>query len=323
MDFVLRERLAHKGLFSRIDFDAVAYLLEDCTRRTVATGETLLAPGDANDRLYVVLRGELRVYLDGRDLPAHTVLGVGECAGEMSLFDGQGASALVIAAEETELLAMSPAILWALIERSHGFARNLLATLAGRLRADNLALVTTANRSLEFEQAASVDSLTGLHNRRWLMESFPRTIRRCEQDGSPACLVMADIDHFKQLNDRHGHLLGDSVLRAVAHRLAESLRAPDLIARYGGEEFAILLPHTSTEEGLRIAERLRQAIAVLSLSEPTCDAVAATTISCGVAPLGLDNSLDHLIRRADEALYRAKAGGRNRVEVADNGEQKA
>ncbi|MDO8931251.1 MAG: GGDEF domain-containing protein [Rhodocyclaceae bacterium] len=315
MDSALRKRLAGNGIFQHIDLDALEYLLDDCAHSVVAAGATLLEPGVDNSSLYIVLSGELRVYLGGHDLPAHTVLGVGECAGEMSLFDGLGVSALVIAASESELLVIPESVLWALIERSHGFACNLLAVLSGRMRRDNLALVTTASRSLEFEQAASVDSLTGLHNRRWLSEAFPRAIRRCEQDTAPLCLVMADIDHFKRLNDEHGHLTGDAVLRAVARCLAESLRSPDLIARYGGEEFAILLPQTDTAEGRLIAERLRQSVEGMSLAALTAGTVRQVTISCGVAPLGLDTSLDKLIAAADGALYRAKEGGRNRVEV--------
>jgi len=316
MDSALRAQLECNGLFNRIDLVALEHLLDDCSHRLLQSGATLLEPGAANHELFVVLRGELRVYLAGDELPAHSVVGVGECVGEISLIDGQGVSALVIAAVETELMVVPQATLWALIDRSHGFARNLLAVLSGRMRQNNLALVTTASRSLEFEQAASVDALTGLHNRRWMTEAFPRSIRRCEQDGAPLCLVMADIDHFKRLNDAHGHLLGDAVLRTVARRLAESLRSPDLIARFGGEEFAILLPQTATAEGQRIAERLRLSVELMSLAKLTGGAVAKVTVSCGVAPLGLNSTLDSLIHSADAALYRAKEAGRNRVEVA-------
>jgi diguanylate cyclase (GGDEF)-like protein len=316
MDTDLRARLESKGLFQRIDVGVLEHLLDECDRRIICAGATLLEPHTENDSLYVVLSGELRVYLHGSDLPAHSLVGVGECVGELSLIDGQGVSAVVVAASDSELLVVPQEMLWALVERSHGFARNLLAILSGRIRNDNLALVTTASRSLEFEQAASVDALTGLHNRRWLADAFMRSIRRCAKDGAPLCLVMADIDHFKRLNDQHGHLMGDAVLQAVARRLTESLRAPDLIARYGGDEFAILLPRTATEEGQHIAERLRASVERMSLTNLTGGAVSTITISCGIAPLAQDTSLDNLISTADSALYRAKAGGRNRVEVA-------
>lgn len=309
-------RLADNGLLAQVDVAAIAHLLDDCAHCVVAAGDTLIEPGAVHDCLYVVLRGELRVYLDGHDAPAHTVVGVGECVGEMSVINGQGASALVIAAEETELLVMPQAVMWALIERSHRFARNLLAILSGRIRMDNLALVTTPGRSLEFEPATSVDELTGLHNRRWIGDAFPRTIRRCLHDGTPLCLVMTDIDDFKALNEEYGHLVGDAVLRAVGRRLAESLRAPDLIARYGGEAFAILLPNTSTDEGLRIAERLRLSVEIMSLGKITGGGSGKLTVSCGVAPLGLDTDLDLLIDNAERALRTAKERGKNAVAVA-------
>jgi diguanylate cyclase (GGDEF)-like protein len=180
------------------------------------------------------------------------------------------------------------------------------------VRHDNLALVTTQSRSLEFEQAASVDALTGLHNRRWMMDAFPRAIHRCQRDGRPLCLIMADIDFFKHFNDRYGHLTGDAVLRRVAGQLAGSLRTQDLIARYGGEEFAVLLPETSTAEALEIAHRLRAAVATTGIDGDE-DGIS---LSCGVALLRAGGDLDGLMAAADRALYRAKATGRNRVELA-------
>ncbi len=317
MDTYLRARLESSGLFRHIDLGELEHRLDECARYNISAGTTLLEPGAKNDCLYVVVRGELRVHLGGAELPAHAVVGVGECVGEISLIDGQGVSALVVAARDSELLVVPQEMLWALINRSHGFARNLLAILSGRLRNDQIALMNSASRCHEFELAASVDALTGLHNRRWLSEAFTRSIRRCKKVGAPLCLVMADVDHFKRLNDAHGHLMGDTVLRAVARRLAESLRPPDLIARYGGEEFAVLLPQTETEGAQRIAERLRLAVERMSLTKLTGSAVSKITVSCGVAPLGLDASLDNLISSADAALYRAKAGGRNRVEAAN------
>lgn len=308
--------LATSLLFRRISLESIEYLLEACERRALAPGETLIDPGRPNDYLYVLLKGQLRVYLGGRDLPAHAILETGDCVGEMSLIDGQVPSALVIAAGDSEVLAIPHDTLWAMVDQSHGLARNLLAIIAGRLRRDNLTLLTTQSKSLEFEQAASVDALTGLHNRRWLMEAFPRAIERCERDGSPLCLVMADIDHFKNFNDRHGHLVGDAVLRRVAGQLAAGLRAQDLIARYGGEEFALLLPRTDTLEGLEIAQRLRAMVADIRFTHGGHTTEEHITLSCGVAPLRLGQNLDALIASADKALYRAKEGGRDRVELS-------
>jgi diguanylate cyclase (GGDEF)-like protein len=312
----LRTQLAACSLFHQIGLEAIEHLLEQCSPRHLSSGETLLDPGAANTNLYLILAGQLRVYLGSKDLPAHAILATGDCAGEVSLIDGQTASALVIAAEPTELLAVPHDTLWAMVDQSHGIARNLLHIISGRLRHDNLTLVANQNHSLEFENAASVDALTGIHNRRWMTEAFQRSLQRCEQDAQPLCLIMADIDHFKRINDSHGHLVGDQVLRAIAHQLTEGLRSQDLIARYGGEEFAILLPNTSTEEGLRIAERLRSQTTVMHIVQTQGGDGESITLSCGVAPLFPGATLETLVAAADEALSLAKKGGRNRVEVA-------
>jgi len=209
-------------------------------------------------------------------------------------------------------MAIPHDVLWSLVDCSHGVARNLLAIMAGRMRESNQALVTLQTRSLEFEQAASVDALTGIYNRRWLLEAFPRAIARCERDGAPLCLVIADIDLFKHFNERFGYLSGDAVLRRMARRLADGLRAQDLIARYGGEEFLILLPHTGLESAMPIAARLRELVAI-GCGLPTGEGV---TLSCGVAALRGGDSLEALISRAEGALKSAKENGRDRVEVA-------
>ena len=289
-------------------------LLDACTTRDLVADETLIDPAATNGHLYLVLEGRLHVYLDGPELPAHTELVTGDCAGEMSIIDGQVPSARVVAVAPTRVLVIDHDILWSLVDHSHGIARNLLAILAGRVRAGNKALVASQCRSLAFEQAASVDALTGLHNRRWMMESFPRAIHRCRMDGQPLCLVMADIDYFKQFNDRHGHLVGDAVLRRVAAQLAGSLRPQDLVARYGGEEFAVLLPQTELADAIDIAERLRAAVAEAGGNTPT-GTEAGVTLSCGVARLTANGDFETLLAAADRALYQAKAAGRNRVEA--------
>ncbi len=308
-----RQYLQQARLFANISLESVEHLLERCDRVQLERGDHLLESGMANNHLYLILDGELRVYLADRNLPAHAVLGPGDCAGEMSLLDGQTASALVLAARDTQLLAVPHEVLWSLVDCSHGVARNLLAILSGRMRDNNQALVALQTRSLEFEEASAVDALTGIHSRHWMLETFPRAIARCERDRAPLCLVLADIDLFKSFNERFGYLVGDAVLRRMARRLADGLRAQDLIVRHGGEEFLILLPNSSREQALPIAERLRELVAI-GCGLPTGEGV---TLSCGVAQILPGESLDELISRAAAALRRAKQNGRDRVEVAD------
>jgi two-component system cell cycle response regulator len=151
------------------------------------------------------------------------------------------------------------------------------------------------------------DELTALPNRRLLSQRLEEETMRSARSGRPFALLMIDLDHFKEVNDRHGHQVGDSVLRECAATLKECLRGSDLVARYGGEEFCVMLPDTSAHGARFAAERLRQAVAGLSAPVPT--------VSVGVAMSELGGSVDDLIRHADEALYQAKSAGRNRVAV--------
>lgn len=312
IDSLLREHLEHARLFANVGLESVEHLFERCQQLKLERGDHLLESGVANSHLYLILGGELRVYLQDRNMPPQAVLGGGDCVGEMSLLDSQPASALVLAAQDSEVLAIPHDVLWSMVDCSHGVARNLLAIISGRMRASNQALVAMQARSLEFEDAASVDALTGVHNRRWLLETFPRAMARCERDERPLCLVIADIDHFKHFNDRFGYLTGDALLRRMARRLADGLRPQDLIARYGGEQFLILLPLAGTQDALPIAERMRELVAI-GCGLPTGEGV---TLSCGVAQMVPNESLDTLISRAKAALRSAKENGRDRVEVA-------
>ncbi|MCX7156088.1 MAG: GGDEF domain-containing protein [Rhodocyclales bacterium] len=307
-----RQRIERVNLFAGVSLESVEHLFEHCYRLDLERGQHLLEAGAANSNLYLILDGELRVYLSDRNLPPHAVFGAGDCVGEMSLLDGQTASALVLAARETRLLAVPRDALWSLVDCSHGVARNLLAILSGRMRDTSQALVAAQSQSLEFEQATSVDALTGIHNRRWALEAFPRAIARCDHDHDPLCLIIADIDLFKHFNERFGHLAGDAVLRRMARRLADGLRPQDLIARYGGEEFLILLPHATVDEALPIAERLRELVAIGS----GLQAGQGVTLSCGVAQMFRGETLEELLSRVDAALQRAKEDGRDRVEIA-------
>ena len=310
-----RAQFEASKLFGPVGVDEVEHLFDSCAIEQIEPGTHLLDPGQSNRNLYLVLEGELLVYPGGAGLPEHVALGLGDCVGEMSLIDGHQTSALVVAAKATRLFVIPHDIVWAMIERSHGIARNMLGILAGRMRNDNLALVASQSRSLEFEVAASVDALTGLHNRRWMQDAFTRAMQRCEHDATSVCLILVDIDRFRRFNEQFGHLTGDGVLRMVARKLVEGLRSQDLLVRYGGEEFALLLPQTTLDEGMQIADRLRLSIANQGVVVND-SVVESVTVSCGIASMGLDQTLEQLLATADNALLQAKSKGRDRVERA-------
>lgn len=167
------------------------------------------------------------------------------------------------------------------------------------------------DQSLEL---AVTDQLTGLHNRRYMDGQLTALVERAGKGGEPVCLLAIDIDHFKKINDGFGHDVGDEVLREFAVRLASNVRAVDLPVRHGGEEFLVVMPDTRIEDARRIAERLRLHIAGSPFRVSGGAQALDVTISIGVASsLPGELTPEGLLKRADAAMYEAKAGGRNRV----------
>ncbi len=174
------------------------------------------------------------------------------------------------------------------------------------------------DREAKLEHLSKTDVLTGLVNRRHLMVLIDSELARARRYGTPLAVVMVDLDHFKEVNDGRGHLAGDRVLAAVAEAMRESVRETDLAARYGGEEFVLLLPNTDRPGARELAERCREVIADTLVAD--AGGPIHVTASMGVAgyPADVDEGadVDALLAAADDAMYRAKGTGRNRVEMA-------
>ncbi|HOV56898.1 MAG TPA: GGDEF domain-containing protein [Rhodanobacteraceae bacterium] len=168
----------------------------------------------------------------------------------------------------------------------------------------------------ELYQLATSDPLTGLYNRRQFQELMEKEILRAARHGRALALALLDIDHFKAINDRHGHPAGDGVIRAIAALLRQSARADQLVARIGGEEFAVVYAEQSAAEAAQGAERLRAAVA--ALPHRLGESELRVTLSIGLATWAPGMALSDLMRAADAQLYRAKQGGRNRVCRADD-----
>ncbi|MCP5409188.1 MAG: GGDEF domain-containing protein [Chromatiaceae bacterium] len=176
--------------------------------------------------------------------------------------------------------------------------------------------VETLRKELEQVREESLtDALTGLSNRKAFDVALMSVFEECKAQESVFCLLLADIDHFKRFNDTFGHMVGDKVLRFVGSTLKSCVKGKDTAARYGGEEFAVILPHTDSAGSSALAEQIRKAISSGKLkNRESGESYGRLTISIGISQLRPGDSPDDLIRRADEALYKAKQNGRNRVE---------
>jgi diguanylate cyclase (GGDEF)-like protein len=198
----------------------------------------------------------------------------------------------------------------ALAPEAFATLRDCAAMAALGLRLDDMEL-ETEQLLARLTYVSTTDALTGVANRRHGEGLLEREVRRARRYRTPLALLSFDIDRFKAINDTYGHPVGDMVLLTVADCVRAVLRSSDVLVRSGGEEFRVIAPHTSAIDGLKMAEKIRQAVEQAAI--PGCDHV---TVSLGVAQLGEQESADSLVQRADAAMARAKRAGRNCVELA-------
>ena len=195
---------------------------------------------------------------------------------------------------------------------------NIIATLALLAHLANFYRRAVMRAETRLHDLATTDPLTGLANRRRALDVANLHLARRRRDGAPMSLILGDVDHFKSVNDRHGHEVGDQVLIAVAQAMQAATREADTVCRWGGEEFLVVLPDTGPAEAMQVAERVREAVQRAQV--PHGDARLGVTITLGVSTLHTMESLSQAIARADGALYRGKVEGRNRC-VGDGSDE--
>ena len=284
--------------------------------RLLEAGDTLLEPSLPNNNIYIIVNGRLRVHLTLSEPEPTKMFGQGDCVGEMSslLDDGQ-VSAFVVADTPCELLVIDHATVWLLINDSQKIARNLLSILIQRMRGSNRMMVESMEQKLGYAKNADIDDLTGLYSRRGMSRDFKKQILRCTMDHEYSTLLLLEADLFPQFVNQYGSLGGDQALRSLAQTILDSMRPRDRAARYRGEKFAVLLPNTHLADGSIAAERLRMNVSKANIMTPSGDVLPPITISLGLSENRAEDTLEHLIARAESAMLLAKTTGGNCLRI--------
>ncbi|MFC1748158.1 diguanylate cyclase [Pseudomonadota bacterium] len=308
------QQLREQQLFEGVSLDAIEHYFDSFTEQYAPADTVILELDQENHSLYLLLEGEAKLHLESPSHPSLHALKPGECFGEMSLIDEGKTSAYVVADSDCHYLIVNEEALWGMVDASHGVARNLLFILTRRLRSDNETISASQSQMRRWENFALSDSLTGLNNRRWLDATIKRVVERSKGEPGSLSVIMLDVDHFKDFNDKWGHQAGDQALRTLAQVIRTQLRPTDLVARYGGEEFIILLTSTTADNAMVIANRLRTVIAATPCGILNDISLPAVTVSMGLTTMSNEQSNScNLISTADQALYEAKQAGRNCV----------
>ena len=312
---VFTDELAELTLLQGVNQADLKWLLHHCDVIHMEKDQVLLSPDEDNDTIYILICGRLTVQFDRQRGGMRTYIDKGGWVGEMSVIDNMRPSATVMTDTKVRLLAIHASIWWELIERSHVAARNFLRAVSLRLRQDNKLITEGVQKQLVFSEKAQTDSLTGLRNRHWLEEKLPEFLGGGDAGRAPCSVVMLDIDHFKNFNDRYGHLAGDSVLQNVSTVVRDNLRENDAAVRYGGEEIILVLPNTNSHNAEQIAQRLGRLIRENRVETYDGGILPAVTVSMGVYTITKGDTPERVLTRVDTVLYQAKKSGRDRVMV--------
>lgn len=301
-------------LFRGVSHKLLLKTLSQSRLISLKKGERLLAPGQMNNHIYMILAGRLSILLKESQTEPVAMFGEGECVGEMSILGDGYASAYVIAATDCKLLAIDQAALWGLLDNSNAAARNMLSILSRRIRTGDQRAAENLERQQGYGSSDMVDELTGLYNRKWMDEKLGRYLQRDIANRQFSCLIVLEMDGYEEFCEKFGALGSDQALRTIAHTMLSSLRPDDQAGRHAGPRFSVFLPHTtSLADACTVAERLRNAVNTAAVVLPSGDGLPPITISLGVSQAHQDDSLAHLSGRAEQALRAAVESGGNCV----------
>ena len=305
------ELLKNVPLFSGLSNEVLIQHLDQANRINITAGKTLLAPGDANENIYVVLSGRLRVSPDKSSKDPIAMFGEGDSAGEMSILSGSKALDYLSAETDCELLCIDLTTLWTMVTDSHKAALNMLNILSTPAPINKSSNHHNDEHQHGYSGFKHVDELTGLYNSEWMFQIFERQVRRLSITNEYAILMMVSIDQFDLYKQRYGILGGDQAFRAIAQSVLTCLRPDDHSGRYYGNVIAVFMAHTTLEEGRTAGQRLLRQSSQTEVVTPSGDALPQVTISIGITEIREATPLQQLFDKTAEALSRAVAAGGN------------
>lgn len=280
-------------------------MLMTTTQVRLAAGQILLTPGQHNDRIYIVLSGRLSAQLKEDDAKPLALFGIGECVGEMSMFEDSQVSAYVIATTDCQLLAIEHVEAWSVLNRSLQASHNLLAMLANRIRSSNRTLETWVANTQGPGASNYINTITGLYNRHWLSENIGRLILRHTKNQQPSAFVLLKIDNFGLYDVGFGKIGSEQAQCSIAESILRCLRPNDVAVQIEADQFAIFLPQTGTDSSRVVADRLLEEIDSMVIGTPSGDALPPAILSIGVGLPQAADTLDSLIARTLPAMQRA------------------
>jgi diguanylate cyclase (GGDEF)-like protein len=311
------------GIFSLLSPEEIQRVAEHLASAELAAGETLFREGDEGNDLYIIAKGSVAITIRLPDGAEREIVrfAPGEFFGEMSIFDNAPRSASCRSLEASALYSLSKSAFSDIIELHPRIAQKLMYRMLNvttqRLRGTSEFVSEMVLWGESARRRAITDELTGVYNRRFLEDSLGNYLAEAAEKGTPMSLAMTDLDYFRQINEAYGHEKGDEAIKSAARIYKSFLREKDIIARYGGDEFQFILPATGAVEAAALLTRVCAEVSKLEILKGLNGPVTTVTTSMGVAAYP-ENAADLSALRAaaDAALYKAKEGGRNRVESA-------
>jgi diguanylate cyclase (GGDEF)-like protein len=302
------EYLKNISFFSNLSEDKLKEIASICKEVSYPQGTIIFRENDPGDAFYLIKKGKVKVYKDLKDGITSTiaVLGEGDFFGEMALIEESFRSATVEVLEDCQLIMIERENFQNLLKMDNSISLEVMKILGKRLRKMD-------ERTITAEEDSIIDGVTGLYTHKYLKNYLNKELIRSFEHEETFSLIMIDIDNFKNINDQYGHPAGDYILKGISELIKRNVHSgADVVARYGGEEIAIVLPETPKEYGILVAKRLRHLIENFSFSFNNIN--IEVTISLGVSNYPEDGeTVEELINLADEALYRAKKAGKNKV----------